>query len=334
MKLRVGIIGLGEHWESHHQPALAALADRYEVRAICDPVWHRAEKAARQLAARPVGGFRALVERDDVDAVLLLSSQLYGSLPIYAACDHGKGIYCAAGLELCQESARRMRDRVREAGIAFLAEFRDRHAPSTLRLKELIATRLGEPRFIFAERREAVSTATAGGERDDLHPLIGLIDWSRFVVGRGPSGVLGVMRGEQDAAEGWRYSLVHLDFPAEEGSPGVLAQLRLGRLLPTAWKEAASFRAPADFQVICQRGVAFADLPNRITWFDEAGQHTETLDGERPVHQKLLLAFHRAVTSLLLDASNLDDAYRAISIALAAAQSAQIGQQLPLDLAD
>jgi hypothetical protein len=80
--------------------------------------------------------------------------------------------------------------------------------------------------------------------------------------------------------------------------------------------------------------VAFADLPNRITWFDEAGQHTETLEGERPIDQKLLLAFHRAVTSLLLNASNLDDTYRAISIALAAAKSAEQGSELPLDLAE
>jgi hypothetical protein len=128
--------------------------------------------------------------------------------------------------------------------------------------------------------------------------------------------------------------LVHLDFPADEGTPGVLAQIRYGRYLPPGWTEAASFRAPADFQVICERGVAFADLPNRITWFDEAGQHTETLEGERPIDQKLLLAFHRAVTSLLLNASNLDDAYRAISIALAAQESARLGRQLPLPFDD
>src|SRR5688572_24300001 len=151
MKLRVGIVGLGENWESHHLPALSALSDRYEVRAICDPVWHRAERAARQLGAQAVGGFRALVAMDDVDAVMLLSSQLYGSLPIDAACEHGKAIYCAAGLELCQDAAARIRKRVREAGIAFLAEFRCRHAASTLRLKELIATRLGAPQLIFAE---------------------------------------------------------------------------------------------------------------------------------------------------------------------------------------
>ena len=47
MKLRVGIVGLGDAWESRHRPALRALSDRIEVRAVCCEVAHRAELAAR-----------------------------------------------------------------------------------------------------------------------------------------------------------------------------------------------------------------------------------------------------------------------------------------------
>ena len=36
MRLRVGIVGLGSQWESRHLPALRSLADRFEVRGICD----------------------------------------------------------------------------------------------------------------------------------------------------------------------------------------------------------------------------------------------------------------------------------------------------------
>ena len=63
MKLRVGIVGLGEHWESRHLPALRALADRFEVRGICEQVSHRAQRAASQLGAVAVDGFRALAAR-------------------------------------------------------------------------------------------------------------------------------------------------------------------------------------------------------------------------------------------------------------------------------
>ncbi len=97
MKLRVGVVGLGQAWETRHAPALRALADRFEVRAFCDPVAHRAAEIAHRWPARTCDGFRALAHSPDIDAVLLLSARWYGALPILAACDAGKAIYCSAG---------------------------------------------------------------------------------------------------------------------------------------------------------------------------------------------------------------------------------------------
>src|SRR4029079_12874567 len=99
MKLRVGIVGIGNSWETRYRPALRALSDRFEVRAICEQVGHRAESAAREFGAAAVHSFRALMARSDVDGVLMLDRQWYGSLPILAACDAGKAIYCAVPLE-------------------------------------------------------------------------------------------------------------------------------------------------------------------------------------------------------------------------------------------
>ena len=33
------------------------------------------------------------------------------------------------------------------------------------------------------------------------------------------------------------------------------------------------FRRPADLKVVCERGIAFVDLPQTVAWFDDAGQH-------------------------------------------------------------
>src|SRR5919109_3519211 len=153
MKLRVGIVGLGQAWETRHGPALRSLADRFEVRAFCDPVAHRAAEVAQRWPARPCDGFRALASSVDIDAVLLLSARWYGALPIFAACDAGKAIYCSAALDLDTHAADEVRRRVRQAGVAFMAEFPCRLAPATLRLKELMATRLGLPRLLFCNRR-------------------------------------------------------------------------------------------------------------------------------------------------------------------------------------
>ena len=99
MKLRVGVIGLGDDWENRHRPALRTLADRFELHAICEEVSLRAEQAADEFDAKAVDGFRAITQREDVDALLILSPQWYGPLPILAACDAGKSVYCGAVLE-------------------------------------------------------------------------------------------------------------------------------------------------------------------------------------------------------------------------------------------
>lgn len=63
MKIRLGLIGLGEVWQVRHAPALRALADRFEVNVVCDPVRHRAEQAAAEFHAEVVDGYHVLVPR-------------------------------------------------------------------------------------------------------------------------------------------------------------------------------------------------------------------------------------------------------------------------------
>ncbi|MCA9258622.1 MAG: Gfo/Idh/MocA family oxidoreductase, partial [Planctomycetales bacterium] len=297
MKLSIGVVGIGPSWQTWHLPALRALSDRFQVRAVCDPVQHRAAKAAEQLKAEVHSGFRTLTFRDDIDAIMLLSAHWFGPLPIYAACDAGKAVYCAAALELAGDEAGALRDRVREAGVAFMAEFPCRLSPATLRLKELIATRLGQPKLMFCNRRLA---ARAAGARADLWglDLVELIDWCRYVVDREPESVTAVSHplSQGDSAD---YFSLGVNFPEHEnGYPPVLAMIACGDYIPSAWHESLSYRRPADLKVVCERGVAFVDLPHTIAWFDEAGQHLETLDNDRPVGEQLLLHFHRAVASL------------------------------------
>ncbi len=197
MKLRVGLVGLGSAWEVRHRPALRALSDRFEVRAVCESVAHRAQIAAREFGATAVDGYQALAEREDIDAILVLSGQWFGPLPILAACRHAKAVYCAAPLDFSLDQAAAVKSRVQESGIAFMAEFPRRLAPATLRLKELIATRLGAPRLLFCHQRVPFESGTANrsvprspGSR--MHDMVELVDWCRYVVGREATSVLGL----------------------------------------------------------------------------------------------------------------------------------------------
>lgn len=337
MKLRIGLVGLGNTWDVRHRPALRALSDRFEVRAVCEPVAHRAEIAARDFGADPVDGFRALTEREDIDAVLVLSGQWFGALPILAACDAGKAVYCAAALDFDTEQAGSIKRRVEASGVAFMAEFPHRQAPATLRLKELIATRLGSPRLMFCHQR--VPTESHNGQRalptapvSRTHDLVELVDWCRYVAGHDPTSVLGLSHVTQSNPEEIDYEMMSLDFSGPSG-PGtrITAQISSGRYMPSAWPEAVAYRPPAALQVACENGIAFIDLPSTLVWFDKAGRHMESLDSERPVGEQMLSQFHRAVTSLVRNTSGLEDAYRAMLIVQEAHRSHAEGRRITLE---
>ncbi len=336
MKLRVGLVGLGAAWDQRHAPALRALADRFEVRAVCEQVWHRAEHASAQFGADAVDGFRALVAREDIDAVLLLAAQWFGPLPILAACDTRKAVYCGAGLDVDLNEARMIRDRVEKAGIAFMAEFPRRQSPATLRLKELIATRLGPPRLLFCHLR-APSSHHPGAASDGLHcgatvnDLVELVDWCRYVVGEEATYVTGLMHTSSASCQREDYQMLSLDFSSSEPGTGPIAQISCGRYVPLEWHEAITYRPLAALQVSCEYGTAFLDLPATLVWFDEAGRHQESLESERPVGERLLAQFHRAVTSLVRKTSDLEDAYRALYIVQQARNSHVLGRRIELE---
>lgn len=335
MKLRVGIVGLGDQWEGRHLPALRMLADRFEVRGVCEQVSHRAERAAKELATAAVDGFRALAARDDVDAILYLADQWFGATPILAACDHGKAVYSAISLPLDAAEAGVLKQRVEESGIAFMAELPRRHAAATVRLKELIATRLGAPRMLFCHRRVPLSAASgptpARDRASEARDLMELVDWCRYVAGVEPTSVVAVRHAEAVGADTDDYRMMSLDFSATGRiGDGPLAQISCGYYMPRAWEEAVGFRPPPGLQVVCEQGIAFVDLPQTLVWFDNAGRHQESLESERPVGELMLGQFHRMVTSLVRQTSGLDDTLRAMRIVEAADRSVAEGIRVAL----
>lgn len=341
MKLRVGLIGLGEAWQHRHRPALRMLDDRFDVRAIYASVSLLAEHAAKDFQARRMDGFRDLVRRRDIDAVLILEKTWQGWLPMLAACHEGKAIYWAADLDFAPPNALALKERVDRSGVAFMAEFPRRCAPATLRLKELIATRLGPPHLIFCHRRlptpDPVSNPPSLPKRRNGQPirpsgdreLVEMIDWCRYVVSRDPASVTATRHVARGVTS---YQNMTLHFDQQSDASSVTAQISCGQYFPAQWQEAIGFRPPSAMQICCERGVAFVDLPSTVVWFDEAGRHVESLESELPVGERLLTQFHRSVTSLVRKIGDLNDACLASQIVLAASQSAQSGQRINLEL--
>lgn len=350
MKLRIGLIEIGPAWQTRHRPALRMLQDRFDVRAVCCGVAKKAEPIAAEFQADLLDGYRAMVARNDIDAVMILERSWHGWLPVIAACEAGKAVYWAGDPQFDPVADAAVYRHVDESGIAFMAELPRRFAPATLRLKELIATKLGAPRLIFCHRRLSVIPAKPGGicDSDPLaesrRELVELIDWCRYVVAREPSSVTALVHhapgtgdGGEDQQRQRDYQCLSLRFAATDTAPEVICQLSCGQYIPAAWHEAIGFRPPSAMQICCEHGVAFIDLPSTLVWFDEAGRHLEGLDTELSVGEQLLTQFHRTVTSLVRRRNDLDDAFRAAGVLFAADRSAKerrtidLSQGLPLD---
>ncbi len=337
MRLRLGLVGLGGAWEKRHCPALRALADRLEVRAVCDPVGHRAEMTASEFGATSVDGFQALVHREDIDALLLLSAGWYGPLPVLAACEAGKAVYLGSGWELKPDDARKIKRRVEESGVACVVELPRRQSPATLRLKELIATALGAASLLFCHQRLPLPAKRPAcpprpGPPSMQRELVELVDWCRYVVGSEPRWITGMTRHRAGDGRAEDYQMMSLDF-SEGDKPGTgpVAQISCGRYIPAEWAEAGTYRPLAAMQISCDRGIAFVDLPASLVWFDEAGRHQESLENERPVGEQLLAQFHRVATGACANkACGLDDVYRALSIVEQAGKSHRQGRRLAL----
>ena len=334
MKIRVGLIGLGDQWVTRHRPALAALSDRFEVRAICCEVAERSKSVADEFGAVPVDGFRAMIERNDIDAVLALAPDWVGPLPLIAASEAGKAVYSCTALDILPGQAVEIRKRIDASGVAFMAEFPRRYSPATIRLKELIATRLGQPHLLFCHDRMPVESQSNRLRRGDYCPLVWRhmmeqVDWCRYIVGAEPVSVVSSVYDSPGDRQSF-YQSVSLEFPTSNSGITPLVQLSLGHYIPQRWPDALAYRRPASLQICCDNGMAFLDLPNSLTWFDDAGQHSESLELERPVGEQMLSQFYRSITSLVRNQSGLIDAYRAMKVVLASNASAESGQRVAI----
>ncbi|WP_233214782.1 Gfo/Idh/MocA family protein [Rhodopirellula bahusiensis] len=245
MKLRIGLIGLGDQWQSMHRPALRMLGDRFDVRAIYCNVSKLAESAVSEFQADPVDGYQALVTRDDIDAVLVLENSWLRFHPATAACRAGKAVYWASDLDFDPIRDRDFKSCVQDSGVAFMAGLPRRFAPATLRLKELIATHLGPPRLIFCHKRLCLEDAplkrrdqitrrgVEGNLGDDSRvdpeeirarmtrtELMQLIDWCCYVVGERPVSVTSANHSPEEAADYQALSMLFEDAGSAQSGRG------------------------------------------------------------------------------------------------------------------
>ena len=115
--VRIGIIGAGGFTRRRLLPNLLAL-DGVEVVAVANRTLASAERVAAEFGIpHPLGDWRALLARDDVDAVLVGTEPYFHHEAVIGALDAGKHVLCQTRMAVSLAEARAMHRKAGATGL-------------------------------------------------------------------------------------------------------------------------------------------------------------------------------------------------------------------------
>jgi predicted dehydrogenase len=178
-RLGIGMIGLGQMARGHLQNLLAE--PDVEVRALSDVYEPNLGWAvAKAPQARTYVDFREILERDDIDAVVVAAPDHWHALPTVMACDAGKDVYVEKPTAVTIVEGRKMVGAARRNDRIVQVGTQQRSAPHFKYAVELVREgRLGEVTFVRTWNYGNDAPDGIGNPPDGLPPE-GL-DWDRWL---------------------------------------------------------------------------------------------------------------------------------------------------------
>ncbi|MDX6304602.1 MAG: hypothetical protein QOI77_1571 [Blastocatellia bacterium] len=190
--VRIGIIGAG-FARSTQIPAFKA-CDGARIVAIASARREHAEEVARDFGIDHVeDNWRALVERDDIDLVSIVTPVVTHFEMTLAALDRGKAVLCEKPMAMNAAEALRLTERAREAGVLALIDHELRFLPGRVKMRELL--RRGD----IGRVRHAKLTFRSDSRADPTRPWNW---WSDVKQGGGALGAIG-----SHVIDSWRWLL-------------------------------------------------------------------------------------------------------------------------------
>ncbi len=117
-QIGIGVIGVGSLGGGHHLNALMGMSDDFRLLAVADVDQVHLDRAVERAGGGVEGyrDYRRLLDRQDLDAVLIATPDHWHALTTIHACEAGKDVYCEKPLSLTIGEGREMVDAVRRAG--------------------------------------------------------------------------------------------------------------------------------------------------------------------------------------------------------------------------
>jgi predicted dehydrogenase len=190
--IRIGIIGAG-FARSTQIPGFKACAGARIV-AIASARREHAEEVARDFGIDHVeDDWRALIARDDIDLVSIVTPVVTHCEMTLAALDRGKAVLCEKPMAMNATEALRMTERAREKGVLALIDHELRFLPGRLKMRELV--RRGD----IGKVRHAKLTFRSDSRANPDRPWNW---WSDVKQGGGALGAIG-----SHVIDSWRWLL-------------------------------------------------------------------------------------------------------------------------------
>jgi predicted dehydrogenase len=339
--LRIGVIGLGRRWRKRYEPALRGLRAIYKISAVCDQVPDRAAREAKRLACDAATGPTQLLEREDVEAILLLDEQWFGLWPLELACQLGKPVLCGCSLAADDSHADALHHRVRESRVPVMMEMVPRFASVTERLHGLFKTVLGAPRLLCCDvlsvhRLAKPFEQPLTAEQSPVWGLVGsagipLLDWCAGLLAGEPLNVMA------RSLEGGGFSMLFLEFAERRGvqltrrcqqmTADSAAPLRRPSKVGAAnpWR---TDRPRVRLQILAEQGSAVVDPPGQVSWSTHEGLQYRAAHAELSSTQLLLMYFRDVVQGRAPLQPTFADAYRVLGWLRVAVKSRDEGRLL------
>jgi len=200
-KITLGFIGVGGMGSGH----LGGFINhpRVKVLAVCDVYEpHRSRAQARVgEGCAAYNDYRELLDRDDIDAVLIATPDHWHALTSIHACQAGKDVYCEKPLSLTIEDGRAMVEAVRRYGRVFQTGSQQRSEENFRFACELVRSgRIGKLHTV----RVGIGGGPTSGWEPDTDPPPGL-DWNMW-LGPAPWAPYNPLRCIYNFRWFWEYS--------------------------------------------------------------------------------------------------------------------------------
>jgi predicted dehydrogenase len=277
--LRVGIIGAGANSRAKHIPLLQRIAD-VEIVAVCNRSRESGERVARQFGVPDVmTDWRALVERDDLDAVVIGTWPYTHAVMTIAALAAGKHVLCEARMAANAAEARAMLDASRRTDRVAQIVPSPRLFRSHAVLRELVDSGfLGDIReIVLRDASSQYVDATAPAHWRQRRDFSGLnvlslgIDYEMlsryFGYAEAVSAQMRVWtRQRPDPASGTTQAV---DVPE---TVHVTAEMASGALALLTWSGVAVASEPPRLEVYGSDGTLVVDLSSECLFVANAGE--------------------------------------------------------------